>query len=421
MRRISPPGYLSPGYLLIESPGKDLTASNSLQVIKDVAQALQNLPSVSRVDYYAAPSGQLMGLAAQVRGIGDELGQGALTHISELQTTSSVVQGLVVQYPGIVQSPNFQPIAASLTAISTLAKQLSTSNQATSAATIAQLQNATYSLAGYLKSLAGEFNLTANTPFTNSLMQTYFSTDRSTARINIALSTGPYEPETVNNLAHIRQVISNSLGTSSLKGSSYYIGGQSAIRTDIMNTSESDFGIVVGVAIAGVLIVIIILLRSLVAPLYMVATVLLNYGATLGITSWLFTHVSNQTGMIYMLPIFIFIILVALGADYNIFLVSRIREETNRRPLKEAISQAVASTGGVITSCGIILAGTFATLIVTPLQMVMQIGTAIVIGVIVDTFVVRALLVPSIATLVGRWSWWPSRLSRRVKTESTKM
>jgi RND superfamily putative drug exporter len=109
-----------------------------------------------------------------------------------------------------------------------------------------------------------------------------------------------------------------------------------------------------------------------------------------------------------MLPIFIFIILVALGADYNIFLVSRIREEATRLPLKEAISQAVANTGGVITSCGIILAGTFATLVVTPLQMVMQVGTAIVIGVLIDTFIVRAILVPAIAVLVGRWSWWPS-------------
>jgi RND superfamily putative drug exporter len=145
----------------------------------------------------------------------------------------------------------------------------------------------------------------------------------------------------------------------------------------------------------------------------MVATVLLNYGATLGIISWFFSSVLKQSGMIYMLPIFIFIILVALGADYNIFLVSRIREEAHRRPLKEAISHAIANTGGVITSCGIILAGTFATLTAAPLQLVMQIGAAIVLGVLIDTFIVRALLVPSIAMLAGRWSWWPSSLFRR--------
>jgi RND superfamily putative drug exporter len=142
----------------------------------------------------------------------------------------------------------------------------------------------------------------------------------------------------------------------------------------------------------------------------MVATVLLNYGATLGITTWIFTAILHQSGMIYMLPIFIFIVLVALGADYNIFLVSRIREEAHQRPLKEAVTHALANTGGVITSCGIILAGTFASLMTSSLQMVMQIGAAIAIGVIIDTFVVRALLVPSIAALLGRWNWWPYRL-----------
>jgi RND superfamily putative drug exporter len=115
-----------------------------------------------------------------------------------------------------------------------------------------------------------------------------------------------------------------------------------------------------------------------------------------------------------MIPLFIFVILVALGADYNIFLVSRIREEAHQRPIKEAVSHAVANTGGVITACGIILAGTFATLITAPLQVVLQIGVAIASGVLIDTFVVRALLVPSLATLAGRWSWWPSSLFKKL-------
>ena len=115
-----------------------------------------------------------------------------------------------------------------------------------------------------------------------------------------------------------------------------------------------------------------------------------------------------------MIPLFIFVILVALGADYNIFLVSRIREEAQQRPIKEAVSHAVANTGGVITACGIILAGTFATLIIAPLRVVLQIGAAIAVGVLMDTFIVRALLVPALATLAGRWSWWPSSLFRKL-------
>jgi RND superfamily putative drug exporter len=181
-----------------------------------------------------------------------------------------------------------------------------------------------------------------------------------------------------------------------------------------MLTNDADFGRVVGVSIAGILIVIMILMQSLVAPLYMVITVLLNYGTTLGIATWLFLDVMKQGSMIYMIPLFIFVILVALGADYNIFFMSRIREEAHQRPMKEAVSHAVANTGGVITACGIILAGTFATLIAAPLRVVVQIGAAIAVGVIIDTFIVRALLVPAIATLVGRWSWWPSSLFKKL-------
>jgi len=405
-----PSGELSPIYLLIESPGNNLTGSDSLQSIKEIAQLLKNVSGISRVDYFSAPGSRLSELAVQIRGIGDELGKGIIGDISTLQTSSTVLRGLVLQYPGIVQSQNFQQIEANLTAVTTLAGQISTASPTSLPALLTQLQNITYNLAGNLDALVGEFNLTGNSPFTASLLKTYFSTDETTARINIALTSGPYTPETVDTVARLREAANKSIDASSLKGSTFYVGGESATRADIMLTNNSDFGLVVGCAIAVILIVIIILLLSLLAPLYMVATVLLNYGATLGIISWFFSSILKQNGMIYMLPIFIFIFLVALGADYNIFLVSRIREEAHQRPLKEAVSHAIANTGGVITSCGIIVAGTFATLTTAPLQMVMQMGAAIVIGVIIDTFVVRALLVPSIATLIGRWNWWPSSL-----------
>jgi RND superfamily putative drug exporter len=111
-----------------------------------------------------------------------------------------------------------------------------------------------------------------------------------------------------------------------------------------------------------------------------------------------------------MIPLFVFVVLVALGADYNIFLMSRIREEAQKVPMRKAVENAVSGTGGVITACGIILAGTFATLLTSSLQVVFQIGAAIAIGIIIDTFLVRALLVPAIATILERWGWWPSSL-----------
>jgi RND superfamily putative drug exporter len=406
-----PAGDLSPVYLLIESPAGVITGADSLQSISEIAQSLQSVSGVSRVDYFSAPSDQVSALAAQVRMIGDGLGHGSgIGSISPLQNVGSQLQGLALQYPGIVLSPNLQQVQASLAEVSALSGQISNADPASQPSLLAQLQTTIYDIADGLDALVGEFNLTSSSPFTASLLNTYFSTDGTAARLNVVLTSGPYAPETMDTIIRLREAVGSSIASSGLQGSAYYIGGESAIRADIMITNDADFGVVVGAAIGGILIVIIILLRSLVAPLYMVATVLLNYGATLGITAWIFTSILKQSGMVYMLPIFIFIILVALGADYNIFLVSRMKEEVNQRPLKEAVTHALANTGGVITSCGIILAGTFATLMTSSLQMVTQIGAAIAIGVIIDTFIVRALLVPSIAALIGRWNWWPSRM-----------
>jgi RND superfamily putative drug exporter len=326
-----------------------------------------------------------------------------------------LLQSLALQYTGILQSPNFQQAGVDLTQIGALAAQISAADPAGIPGLLTQLQTAVYNLSDNFNGLAGEFKLESATPFTAYLKTTYFSMDKTIVKINIILSDNPYSATTLGTVAQIRKTVTAGLSASSLAGSAHYLGGQSATQADIMLINDADFGRVVGLAIAGILIVIIILMRSLLAPLYMVATVLLNYGATLGITSWLFLDVMKQGSMIYMIPLFIFVILVALGADYNIFLVSRIREEAHQRPIKEAVSHAVANTGGVITACGIILAGTFATLTIAPLRVVLQIGAAIAIGVILDTFVVRALLVPALATLAGRWGWWPSGLFKSLK------
>jgi len=414
MEQHFPAGELSPVYLLIESPGGDISAPGSLLAINTIARSLQTEPGVSRVDYYSAPAGELAAQAAQVHVAADGVGQGSgIGNISQLLNAGEDIKALALQYPGIVLSQNFQQVQAGLDEVSTLVGQIATADPADLPALLVQLQSVLYRIADSLEGLVGEFNLAVESPFSASLLNTYFSIDRATARINIALSSSPYTQETVDTIISLRKAIGESIDASSLEGGVYHVGGESAIRADIMITNDADFGVVVGGAIGGILLVIIILLRGLVAPLYMVATVLLNYGATLGITTLIFTGILKQEGMIYMLPIFIFIVLVALGADYNIFLVSRIREEAHQRPLKEAVTHALANTGGVITSCGIILAGTFATLMTSSLQMVMQIGAAIAIGVIIDTFVVRALLVPSIAALLGRWNWWPSRLKQQ--------
>lgn len=409
-----PVGELSPLYLLIESPQGNITSPGSLQTIKSIAQSLASVTGVSRVDYYTAPGSQLTGLAMQVRLIGDALGQGSgLDQITNLQASGQSLQSLALQYPGVVQSQNFQQIMADLSQISVMVPRIPTASPGDIPALLSQLQSITYKMADSLNALVGEFELQGNSPFTGYLLSTYFSSDKTTAKINIVLSGDPYSAETINTVSRLREAVDQSVNASALSGSLHYLGGESATRADIMLVNDSDFGRVVGLATAGILIVIIVLLRSLLAPLYMVATVLLNYGTTLGIATWFFLDVMGQSSMIYMIPLFIFVILVALGADYNIFLVSRIREEAQQRPIADAVSHAVANTGGVITACGIILAGTFATLTTAPLQVVFQLGAAITAGVLIDTFIVRALLVPSLATIARNWSWWPSTLYRR--------
>jgi RND superfamily putative drug exporter len=408
-------GELSPLYVLIESKQGEITGAASLPAIGEIAQALQKVPGVSSIDYYAAPGRQLSDMAAQLRDIGDALGKGGgISEISPLQTAGQLMKSLALRYPGVTYSTNFQLVVADLTQISAIVGQVPTTKPENMPAIMAQLQGIVYQASDSLNSLVGEFELESSTPFTAYLLTTYFSSDKTIVRINVVLSGDPHSAQTIDTVARLRDTVKKSVASSSLAGSPDYVGGDAAVRADIMLTNDADFGRVVGLSIVGIFIVIAILLRSLLAPLYMVATVLLNYGATLGITTWLFLDVLKQNSIIYMVPLFIFVVLVALGADYNIFLVSRIREEAHSRPIKDAVSQAVANTGGVITACGIILAGTFATLITSPLGVVFQIGAAISLGVLMDTFLVRALLVPTLATIAKRWSWWPSGLFRHL-------
>jgi RND superfamily putative drug exporter len=414
-------GKLMPLYLLIESPGGNVTGPDSLNAITIIAQSLQKVDGVSQVDYSSGPHSQLSEFSTQTRSIADALYTGGSLDLNSfaslqalLQALSDCLKQLPPQYPGVVQSQNFQQTTTDLTQISVVAGEIGTAAPADLPGLLTELQGLSYHLADSLASLGDEFMLVGESPFVDWLLANYFSADGTTAKVNIVLQGNPYSSKALETVTQLRETVSDRLPETSLNGASHYIGGETAIDADIMHTNSTDFGRVVGLSIAAILIVIAVLLRSLLAPLYMVATVLLNYGATLGICTWVFLDVLKQGSMIYMIPVLVFVILVAVGADYNIFLLSRIREEAEKRPIREAVQHAVANTGGVITACGIILAGTFATLMSSPLQVVFQIGAAIAIGVLIDTFIVRALLVPCLTAIAGRWSWWPSRLFWRL-------
>jgi putative drug exporter of the RND superfamily len=198
-----------------------------------------------------------------------------------------------------------------------------------------------------------------------------------------------------------------------------HVAGTEAVALDQAEASQRDRLIIFPLVLALVLLALVVLLRSVVAPLVLVSTVVATYLASLGASWWIFTKVFGFTALDDSAPLFAFVFLVALGVDYNIFLVTRAREEARRHGSREGMLRGLAATGGVITSAGILLAAVFAVLGVLPLVVLAQIGVIICIGVLLDTLVVRTLLVPAIAVQLGDRFWWPRRLATSAPSDSS--
>jgi RND superfamily putative drug exporter len=196
------------------------------------------------------------------------------------------------------------------------------------------------------------------------------------------------------------------------------LGGEAPALYDISSISNSDLKRIIPIAIFAIGILLALVLRSLVAPLYLIASVAISYLAALGLSVLIFIDIGNSGGLVFFMPFLMFIFLLALGEDYNILMMTRIREEAQRLPLREAVTRALSATGSTITSAGLVLAGTFIVLTVVAGSgsggdQIRDIGLGLALGILMDTFLVRTLLVPSTVVLLGRWNWWPSKMSRR--------
>lgn len=191
------------------------------------------------------------------------------------------------------------------------------------------------------------------------------------------------------------------------------VGGPTATALDTQTTARSDLMKIIPLVLGAIMVILMMLLRSIVAPLVLMATTVLSYGTAMGVSALVFNHLFKFPGSDPAVPLFGFVFLVALGVDYNIFLATRVREEALKHPPRTAITRGLSVTGGVITSAGLVLAATFAALGVVPIMFMVQLGFIVAFGVLLDTFIVRSLLVPAIAHELGRWMWWPSKLSRR--------
>jgi RND superfamily putative drug exporter len=231
---------------------------------------------------------------------------------------------------------------------------------------------------------------------------------RPGARFDVILRPDPYSPEAFDLVPRLRSSARRAADGAVL------IGGPTAEERDLRVASARDNRVVVPLALLVVFVILTVLLRAVVAPLILIATVVLSFAAALGVGIFFFNNVFDFPGIDPGLPLFAFVFLVALGVDYNIFLMARVREESLRWGTRQGMVRGLAVTGGVITSAGIVLAGTFSTLAILPLVFLTEIGFVIAFGVLLDTLLVRSVLVPALVFELGPRIWLPSTLGHAI-------
>jgi RND superfamily putative drug exporter len=202
-----------------------------------------------------------------------------------------------------------------------------------------------------------------------------------------------------------------------IPGAHALVGGTTAINLDVQNAAAHDRNLIIPLVLVVVLLILALLLRALVAPLILLATVVLSFGSALGLSALAFKYIFGFGGADTTFPLFVFVFLVALGIDYNIFLMTRVREEAAKQGPRHGAVAGLATTGAVITSAGAVLAGTFAVLATLPLTTLTEIGFAVALGVLIDTVIIRSILVTALNLDLGRWMWWPSKLSHEAPDE----
>ena len=242
----------------------------------------------------------------------------------------------------------------------------------------------------------------------------FVSKDGKTIQFETSLAAGdPSTTAALNAVPAVRAAAQSVVPT--LHATDSGVTGEAPALYDISSISNSDLAHVIPIAIIVIGVLLALVMRSLVAPLYLIASVAISYFAALGLAVIIFIELGNSGGITFILPFLLFIFLLALGEDYNILVMTRIREEAHHLPLREAVSRAVGVTGTTVTSAGLVLAGTFAVFAVVGGRgsggsQIVDVGIGLAIGVIMDTFVVRTVLVPCTVVLLGRWNWWPSKI-----------
>ncbi|MFA5308240.1 MAG: MMPL family transporter [Dehalococcoidales bacterium] len=416
----------------------DASVTNQLQYL--VSQ-LSQVTAASTTAFTPAQAGQYLQLIAAYL---NELGQQypAIQSDSDYLTALEVCNDGLTLLEQISQLPEDQQVAAgaqlqsgiqnlttSLTGLaSTFQKQdaylvsqvLAQASGTDSAATATALQSSLAGLKTHLQALSSQFasrdnpvflspTLLSASPSFQGLVNMFVSESRQSTLLYVVLDSFSASDRAIQTIDSVRTTLSSSVQDTILSGSEIATGGSSATYTDIKHMVDTDFNRIIILVIIFTFLILVFILRSLIAPMYLLLAVLLSYGATMGLMTLIFQVWLGQEGIFFLIPIITFVLLIALGSDYNIFLMSRIREESEKRGTRDGVRVAAIATGAVILACGVVLAGTFAALSSSPILFMVQFGISVAIGVLIDTAIMQVFLLPAIATKLGKWNWWPSR------------
>jgi RND superfamily putative drug exporter len=364
-----------------------------------------------RVDRQLALAGEMLGAIDPSAGAGmDPAALGSL-----LQGARGYFDLLAERFPQVADDPNLTLLRETFGSPLTLIQRQDALPDALAglAETFAALPDAYLlpsELGGVVAALPAEDNGLSADLF-GQLTAQYLTADATAFKLDVMLSGNTQGYAAMDTVNDIRAILEDYQD-----GGEAVVAGATAINTDIRDTMDRDLVRAILYVMIGIFVVLLIMLRSVVAPLYLIATVVLSFLFTLGLTNLVFQHLWLQVeGLTWYVPFFVFVFLVALGVDYSIFLIGRIKEEIPRHGVREGVHVAVAATGAIITSAGLILAGTFGALMVGEVAGLIEIGFAVAAGVLIDTFVVRTMLVPALTTVLGRWAWWPGPLSQRAR------
>jgi len=250
----------------------------------------------------------------------------------------------------------------------------------------------------------------ADLPQAQQALHVTLARSGNAARYGVIEQTDPLGATAISQVSELRQRLPGLARSAGLTGVRTETGGETALAGEAINSAEADIGRVALAIAAAIVILLAIFLRALVAPLYLLAASVLALLSALGLTVWIFQTALGYPGIVYYVPFIVAVLLISLGSDYNVFVVGRIWEEARRRPLREAVAVAAPRASRAITTAGLALAAGFGVLALIPLEQFREIAVAMALGIVIDTFAVRSLLVPALVVLFGRAGSWPARL-----------